>query len=155
MATTPVFLPGEFQGQRSLAGSSPQRSQGAGHGWAAEHAHAKYTSTFYLNVSLYPYMCIYKLQLKNILASKFCFIQFWRVFIRTDSVTILFKNLIWSALQMVRGTVRWGGHSSTVQPTHSSLFLALSHPSLTWTWAVQRFLDILFHLVESITGWWV
>ena len=31
---TPVFLPGESHGQRSLAGHSPQGSQRVGHDWA-------------------------------------------------------------------------------------------------------------------------
>ena len=31
MATTPVFLPGEFRGQRSLVGHSPWRHKRAGH----------------------------------------------------------------------------------------------------------------------------
>ena len=34
---TPVFLPGEFHGQKSLAGYSPWRR--IGHGLATEHAH--------------------------------------------------------------------------------------------------------------------
>ena len=34
MATTLVFLPGEFHGQRSLGGYSPWRSQRVGHDWA-------------------------------------------------------------------------------------------------------------------------
>ena len=33
MATTPVFLPGEFHGQRSLLGYSPWESQREGHDW--------------------------------------------------------------------------------------------------------------------------
>ena len=37
MATTPVFLPGKFHGQRSLAGYSPWGSQKVGHDWAYTH----------------------------------------------------------------------------------------------------------------------
>ena len=33
MATTPVFLPGEFHGQRSLAGYSPMELQRVRHNW--------------------------------------------------------------------------------------------------------------------------
>ena len=36
MATTPVFLPGKFHGQRSLAGYSPQGHKREGHNLAAK-----------------------------------------------------------------------------------------------------------------------
>ena len=41
---TPVFLPGEFHGQRSLAGYSPWGcKESVGHDWAAEHINAQMT----------------------------------------------------------------------------------------------------------------
>ena len=36
---TPVFLPGKFHGQRSLAGYSPSGSQRVGHDQGIEHTH--------------------------------------------------------------------------------------------------------------------
>ena len=39
MATTPVFLPGEFHGQRSLVGYTPQGHKGVGHNLATKQQH--------------------------------------------------------------------------------------------------------------------
>ena len=51
---TPVFLPGEFHGQRSLVGCSPRGSQRVGHDWA--------TNTQFLFVHTFFYLLIYSLK---------------------------------------------------------------------------------------------
>ena len=48
---TPVFLPGEFHGQRILAGYGPWGSQRVGHDWAHTHTHT-HTLLLLLYVSL-------------------------------------------------------------------------------------------------------
>ena len=57
--SNPVFLPGKSNGQRSLAGCSPQGHR-VGHDWATEHTHMCYSIQrlifiIILWVSNYPY----------------------------------------------------------------------------------------------------
>ena len=54
---TPVFLPGEFYGQRSLAGYSLRGSQRVGHDWTIEHTdynESKFQANF---CHIYKYSC--------------------------------------------------------------------------------------------------
>ena len=48
---TPVFLPGEFHEQRSLAGYSPWGHQKVRHNWETEHAHTSSLLTLYVGFS--------------------------------------------------------------------------------------------------------
>ena len=53
---TPVFLPENFHGQRSLAGCSPWGCR-VGHSWAAEH-----TYTFIIHLPIYLSVCLHTMQ---------------------------------------------------------------------------------------------
>ena len=53
--STPVFLPGESHGQRSLVGYSPWGHKRVGHNWPTEHAFIY----VYVCVSIYIYVCVY------------------------------------------------------------------------------------------------
>ena len=50
---SPIFLPGKFHGERSLAGYSPGGSQRVGHGWVTKHT-AQH-SCFILEINVYHY----------------------------------------------------------------------------------------------------
>ena len=50
---TPVFLPGESYGQRSLASYSPWGKKSVGHGSVTEQAHMQYSVSQFLMFILY------------------------------------------------------------------------------------------------------
>ena len=55
---TPVFLPGGFHGQNSLAGYSPQGQKELDSTEMTEHAHTRVNNIFSLNISKIP-NCLY------------------------------------------------------------------------------------------------
>ena len=100
---TPVFLPGKFYGQRSLAGYSPWGRKELGHNSATEHAKTRLTNLaldlrvswfrceahyFHLSASCVSFLIISKLKQKRMLFIEFLNFRpqplwvYWRRFAR-------------------------------------------------------------------------